>query len=193
MPTVNLSLPVLALLATVWGVFEKLADLQDEHAFRFFQNGRAHALARLVSGVVWGCALGLLLLYLPLASAMIGLGMLFSYIIRLRIDYFNHALATVLAIFFVLSRGEWQYGWLVSATVIFTLGGYVHDRIDNQFRTLHHALRWFFEYRLYIYLAGGAFSLTLWDVAPALLLTLHMGAYEVVRTLEKRTPTTHTA
>lgn len=175
-----------ALFAALWGASEKAADLHNEHNVRWFRG------ARTLFGVLWGGALGLLLTHRDPLVAELGLAMLLSYLLRGKIDYFNHRLAATISLF-ALSFRQWNLGytWLLIFLFAFSLFGAMHDALDNNdFRKRLHQLPLgtladtFLEYRMHIYLISLACSCFTKDILPGVVGCLHMASYELVRRFE---------
>jgi hypothetical protein len=89
----SLSLPIVfvGLLAVLYGVTMKLADLFNEHGLRWFSGDAA------VFGLLWGVFGGLLVLTNPVVANAL-LAQMACYVIRRLLDYWNHAIAAVMII-----------------------------------------------------------------------------------------------
>ena len=95
----NLSLLILISISLFFGASMKLADVFDEHGVKEYFYG-----AKILSGFVWGY-LGALLIWYDLYVGSAILAMILAYIVRMRIDYRNHAIgATLVILAFLLFR-----------------------------------------------------------------------------------------
>lgn len=96
-----LSFPLVLLCAVSYGATMKTADLLDEHGYKWFEGSTT------LFGMAWGISGALLMLSdIYLASAL--LAMVVGFILRMRIDYRNHAIAAgiMLTAFVVCCRLE---------------------------------------------------------------------------------------
>ena len=79
------------IIAAIYGVTMKLADLCDEHGLRVFRGDA------IVFGILWGI-FGSLLVLMDEHTANILLAMNLAFIVRGRLDYRNHQVAASLII-----------------------------------------------------------------------------------------------
>ena len=110
----SLSLPIafVVVLAVLYGVAMKLADLCNEHGLRWFRGDAA------IFGLLWGLFGGLLVLVNPVVANGL-LAQMLSYIIRRLLDYWNHAAAAMVIILTFLAT---QQPFLPAPFAIFFLG-----------------------------------------------------------------------
>jgi len=85
------SLPVILIFAVLYGITMKVADLLDEHGLKWFKG------SAILFGILWGI-FGALLVVSNVQVANVLLAMILAFIFRMRIDYRNHAIATVIII-----------------------------------------------------------------------------------------------
>ena len=78
--------------AILYGITMKIADLLDEHGMKSWFKG-----STIFFGILWGI-FGALLVVSNVYVANAILAVLLAYIFRMRIDYKNHAIATVIII-----------------------------------------------------------------------------------------------
>jgi hypothetical protein len=78
-------------VAALYGATMKLADLFDEHGMHWFAGDK------IVFGFLWGI-FGALLVLSRVDIANFILAMVLAFIVRMRIDYRNHAIATAIII-----------------------------------------------------------------------------------------------
>jgi len=94
-------LTYVAIFSILFGVTMKLADLTNEHGRKWFLGDS------IIFGFLWG-GFGSLLILTSNAVANIILAMVIALLIRMRIDYINHTIASVMIImsFVYFSRLE---------------------------------------------------------------------------------------
>ena len=93
----NGSYLAVSLFAILYGICMKIADLLDEHGMVWFKG------SKLYYGVLWG-GFGALLVLSNIAVANAILAMILAFLLRLRLDYRNHALAGVIIIIAFLAQ-----------------------------------------------------------------------------------------
>lgn len=75
----------------LFGLTMKIADLFDEHNMKWFKGDK------LVFGILWGF-FGLFLVLSRIDIANVTLAMVLAFLVRMRLDYRNHAIATAMII-----------------------------------------------------------------------------------------------
>ena len=85
------SFPIILIFAALFGITMKMADLLDEHGLKWFKGSAT------TFGILWGL-FGALLIASNVQIANVLLAMILAFIFRMRIDYKNHAIATVIII-----------------------------------------------------------------------------------------------
>jgi hypothetical protein len=86
---VHIPIAFVVVLAVLYGVTMKLADLCNEHGLRWFRGDAA------VFGLLWGVFGGLLVLANPVVANAI-LAQMLCYVLRGLLDYWNHRIAAVI-------------------------------------------------------------------------------------------------
>src|SRR3989338_1887819 len=117
----------LVLVAVLWGMTEKIADLLDEHGLKWFFG------ANILFGVLWGFFLSLLVISQNFVVASLAFARLLSYILRYRIDYLNHGIAAVTVLVAFAANNvqlAWTAFWYFFA--VFAIGGFIHDALDER-------------------------------------------------------------
>lgn len=99
MNTVTLPIVFVGLLALLYGITMKLADLFNEHGLRWFRGDAA------VFGLLWGIFGSLLVLTNPIVSNAL-VAQMACYVIRRLLDYWNHAVAATMIIVTFLATGQ---------------------------------------------------------------------------------------
>lgn len=121
------SLPMILLYAVLYGVTMKVADLLDEHGLKLFKG------SKIIFGILWGL-FGALLVVSDVQIANIVLAIILSFIIRLRIDYRNHAIATVIIIISFLLYSTFEPVPFFVFLIVFLIAGSLKDLIDDYYK-----------------------------------------------------------
>jgi len=113
MPEIWFSLPMILIYSALFGVTIKIADLLDEHGLKWFKG------SAIIFGIIWGVFGSLLVVSDSLVANTI-LAMVVAFIFRMRIDYRNHAIATVMIIstFLISSTFQLQTFFIFLGTFI---------------------------------------------------------------------------
>ncbi|MDO8660581.1 MAG: hypothetical protein Q7K43_01710, partial [Candidatus Woesearchaeota archaeon] len=133
------------LWACLYGVTMKIADLLDEHGLHWFKGDK------IVFGVLWGgfCSLAIITAP-PLGNAL--LADVLGFLVRMRIDYRNHAIATVMVIVSFIMFSTFQPVIFFSFLAVFVVLGCIGDEIVD----VHNRTDWvlkFFEFSWYYFAA----------------------------------------
>ena len=83
------SLHMILLYAVFYGITMKVADLFNEHEFKWFKH------ADVLFGSLWGI-FGALLVISNMIIGNVILAMIIAFLIRRRIDHINHAIAVII-------------------------------------------------------------------------------------------------
>jgi hypothetical protein len=150
-------------LSTVFGISMKIADLLDEHGMRLFP------CARIAFGLLWG-AFGALLVLSDVFVANAILAMVLAFLIRLRLDYRNHALAAVIIIVVFITRSSFLMGEFCLLWTCFSLFGMAKDYLGDVRKT-QDLVYWFMEIAPYNLITSFIYSFTTgrWLVFIAIL------------------------
>jgi len=142
-----LDLPFVILLnAFITGVLTKAADLFVEHGYK------SSNLTKILLGIGWGFFGSLVVIGSPLVGAFY-LAILLSWIIRYKLDYYNHGIGGALiliTIFFVQPTGMLVYLILFPTLVLFTFFGI----LSREYK-LKGKLSWFHKYNIYSFIYIG--------------------------------------
>ena len=115
------------LYAALYGFTMKVADLLDEHGLRLFKG------SALVFGALWGFFGALLVLTDPVIANIV-LAMNIAFILRLRLDYLNHALAASIIIVAFLLTASIQPVLFLAFYLAFIAFGSLKDVLDDVFK-----------------------------------------------------------
>jgi hypothetical protein len=158
---------VVILVSAFLGATMKIADLLDEHNFKWFKY------SNLLFGLFWGIS-GAYLITINQILATIWISVLFCFIIRYRLDYFNHGIAaaiwfiTMLYINYSLRDNLFPFIYFAS---LFTITGLMHDYFQYKNKNIKGIMKFFFiDFKLYWYLIALAYSLYSWDLYPILTI-----------------------
>jgi hypothetical protein len=113
------------LFAALYGATMKIADLFNEHGMKPWFPGSG-----LIFGILWG-VFGSLLILVDRQVATTLLAMILAFIIRMRIDYRNHALATVLMIITFSLKYTLDIVAFSIFFPIFLIFGTIKDYVDD--------------------------------------------------------------
>ncbi|MFA5967391.1 MAG: hypothetical protein WC805_02660 [Patescibacteria group bacterium] len=113
---------LLLLIAIGYGISMKIADLHNEHGFYWFSG------ADILFGIVWGIMGAALVMLGGPATANIMLAMNLAFLVRGRLDYLNHQIATTMIIITFLAVAKPEIGLLLTFYLVFVLFGSIKDR-----------------------------------------------------------------
>lgn len=120
----NIELFVIGLLSLLYGLAMKMADLHNEHGLKTFRG------APILFGLLWGLA-GLALILTDLMLANILFAMNIAFIIRLRLDYLNHVLASSIIIVGFLVFSQLNLIVFLPFYFFFLIFGGLKDLLDD--------------------------------------------------------------
>ena len=114
------------LYAILFGITMKIADLFNEHGLKEWFKG-----SRILFGFLWGI-FGALLVISNAHVANVILAMILAFILRFRIDYLNHGIATSMTLitFFLTSRFELSI--FIPFFLIFAIFGLTEDYLSEK-------------------------------------------------------------
>ena len=142
-----LELPVVVIFnAFITGILTKAADLFLEHGYK------SSNFIKILLGIGWGVFGSLVVIGNPLLAAFY-FAILLSWIIRYKLDYYNHGIGgalILLAVFYVQPSGFLVNLILIPTLVLFTLFGV----ISREYK-LKKNLSWFHGYNVYSFIYLG--------------------------------------
>lgn len=118
------SLPLILLYAALFGVTMKIADLFDEHEMRLFKGDA------ITFGFLWGF-FGILLILSRPDIANVTLAMILAFIVRMRIDYRNHAIATAMIIIAFMLKSTFDVTLFSIFFTTFVIFGGLRDYLGD--------------------------------------------------------------
>lgn len=121
------SLPIVLFYAAFYGVTMKIADLLDEHSLKWFEGDA------IIFGILWGI-FGVLLIVSNTQVANVLLAMILAFIFRMRINYRNHAIATVIIITAFLLKSTLQPLLFFAFFANFMIFGGIKDYLDDEIK-----------------------------------------------------------
>lgn len=120
-----LTLPYLIIYVALYGITMKIADLFNEHNMRSWFKG-----SNIIFGTLWGIFGGVLVLS-NIYVANVLLAMVVAFIFRMRIDYRNHAIATVIIITTFLLHSKFELSTFLLFLANFIIFGSAKDYFDD--------------------------------------------------------------
>ena len=112
--------PFILIYAALYGICMKLADLFDEHGMHWFK------FDALLFGFLWG-VFGSLLVLSGDNVANVVLAMNLAYMIRMRLDYRNHAIAAVMIIITFILKSSFNMVLFLIFFTVFLIFGSLRD------------------------------------------------------------------
>lgn len=116
---------MLLIYSACFGATMKVADLFDEHGMKSWFKGD-----HIVFGVLWGF-FGILLVLSRPDIASVVLAMILAFLVRMRIDYRNHAIATVMIIVAFIYKSIFNPTLFFLFFIIFTIFGGLRDYLGD--------------------------------------------------------------
>ena len=118
------SLPLILLYSALFGLTMKIADLFDEHKMRWFKGDA------LLFGFLWGI-FGILLVLSRADVANVTLAMILAFVVRMRIDYRDHAIATVMIIIAFIWKSTFDLAIFPIFFLTFLIFGWLRDYLGD--------------------------------------------------------------
>lgn len=142
-----LSLPAVILFnALITGILTKSVDLFNEHGYKTSNT------TKILLGIGWGVFGSLVVIGSPLVGAFY-LAILLSWIIRYKLDYYNHGIGGALiliTLFFVQPTGMLVNLILFPTLILFTFFGV----LSREYK-MKGKLSWFHKYNIYSFIYIG--------------------------------------
>ncbi len=158
---------IVVLVSAFLGATMKIADLLDEHNYRWFKY------SDLLFGLLWGIS-GAYLITINQILATIWISVLFCFIVRYRLDYLNHGIAA--GIWFIamlyINYSLWDnlIPFIYFAS-LFTITGLIHDYFQYKNQNIRGIMKFFFiDFKLYWYIIALGYSLYSWNIYPVLTI-----------------------
>lgn len=158
---------IVVLLSAVLGATMKIADLLDEHGYKWFKY------ADVVFGLLWGIA-GAYMIFLNPILATIWISVLFCFIVRYRLDYLNHGIAAAIwfvAMLYINYNLRDNLTPFIYFASLFTITGLIHDHFQYRNSNVTGFIKFLFvDFKLYWYLIALIYSLYSRDLYPILAI-----------------------
>lgn len=144
------SVPSIILYALLYGTTMKIADLLDEHGLKWFKG------SNIFFGFLWGI-FGALLVLSSNSIANIILAMNLAFIIRNRLDYVNHQIATSIIIMSFLFSSVFNPLLFLFFYAIFLIFGSLRDYAGDKVKkksflsSLYDNVMWYYPIPTLIY------------------------------------------
>lgn len=163
----------LVIYAIFYGITMKIADSVDEHGLRLFPGDR------LVFGILWGAFGSLLVLSRP-DIANIVLAMIMAYVVRLRLDYRNHAIAAAMIIITFLWKSTFELRLFLIFFSVFVIFGSIRDYLGDVRKKKDwlykvNEIAWYYAIPTAIYSAITGTWVVFW------VFTLYRFSYNIVK------------
>ncbi len=118
---------LILIFAALYGITMKIADLLDEHGLKWFKGSAT------IFGILWGL-FGALLVASNIQVANVLLAMILAFIFRMRIDYRNHAIATIIIIASFLLYSTFEPLTFFIFLANFVIFGSLKDVMDDVYK-----------------------------------------------------------
>jgi hypothetical protein len=123
------SLVLIIVYSGLFGLFAKIADLLNEHGLRWFRG------SAVLFGALWGIFFSMLILSDNLI-ANFWIAVLIHWILRRKIDYLNHGIATsIILLVFIWNIPNFTTDWLLllSVFIIYVIVGLLreYDKVEQ--------------------------------------------------------------
>jgi len=167
------SLGAVIALAILYGATMKIADLLDEHGLHWFRGDK------LLFGLLWGI-FGILLVASRADIANVILAMVLAYLIRMRLDYFNHVLASTMIIASFLFFAHFDRKIFTIFFLTFVIFGGIRDYVGN----VRQKNDWLFkviEPAWYYVIPPAIYALITDNWTIFIVLTAYRLAYNIVK------------
>lgn len=169
--TMNVVLLITA--SALFGISMKIADLLNEHGLKLFKG------SNILFGVLWGL-FGVMLLKVSDNIANMILAMVLAFILRMRIDYRNHAIATSIIICYFLSYCNFISTTFYYFFLIFVIFGSIKDILDDYLKS-KSILKNFFETGWYYPIASLLHSVYCKNYEGFIVLTSYILFYDLIK------------
>lgn len=116
---------ILLISAALYAMTMKVADLLNEHGLKWFSG------SNILFGVLWG-VFGAILVLFDVYIANIVLAMNIAFIVRMRLDYINHSIASSIIIIVFLWKSQLVFSLFFIFYLIFVTFGGIKDIIGDK-------------------------------------------------------------
>lgn len=169
-------IPILIIFAFLYGVSMKIADLLNEHGLKWFK------FSDIIFGLLWGTFGAIIIYYSDPITGSLVLAMNLAFLVRGRLDFINHQLATFIVIFTAIFVGQIEFSTLVLFTMIFWFFGWLKDQMDVKLkRFANHWLGRANESMLYYPIPTLILGIISSHFTPFIIFTMYTVAYNATK------------
>jgi len=118
------SLSMILIYSALFGITMKFADLLDEHGLKLFKGDK------ILFGFIWGF-FGALLVLSRADIANVTLAMILAFLIRMRLDYRNHVIASTIIIITFIWKSIFNVKLFFIFFFIFVIFGLLRDYLGD--------------------------------------------------------------
>lgn len=119
------TLPALIVYSILYGLTMKVADLLNEHGLKWFKY------SDVLFGILWGLFGLLIVCFGDAVSVSVMVAMNMAFLIRNRLDYINHQIASTIIILGGFIVGNVLIPELLIFYFTFLIFGYIKDYVDD--------------------------------------------------------------
>ena len=169
---INLFSPLLIVIyAVLFGITMKIADLLDEHGLKWFKG------STILFGFFWG-GFGALIILSNNILANIYLAIILAFVLRYRIDFLNHGIATTIMFLTFLSTQTINWNIFLIFFISFATFGLIHDYLENK-KFKENILKKLSDLRTQYYLIPLIYSIITGTWIVFFTVSLNMLSYEI--------------
>jgi len=161
------------LLAICYGITMKIADLLNEHGLKWFKG------SALIFGILWGL-FGAALVLTDTAVAIVILAMNLAFLVRNRLDYFNHQVAATIIIVSYLLTQTFMPMLFGIFFAIFAIFGSLKDYVDDKLRK-KGPIMWITESGWYYPIPGLIYSIMTNNWSVFVMTFFYVLSYNIVK------------
>lgn len=172
-------LPLALIYAALYGVTMKVADLLDEHGLKWFKG------SALLFGLLWG-GFGALLILSDNIIANIIVAMNIAFIIRNRLDYLNHQVASSIIIIAFLFSATFEPMVFIIFYAIFLTFGTSKDYVDDVLKKENGLLVMLNDAMLYYPIPAFIYCLMYGNWIVFYVFTIYTGYYDLTKYFAKK-------
>lgn len=139
MEFLNIESIYLIVATIIFGITIKLADAHDEHGMKSFP------WAAMIYGVLWWISWAYIISFSSEMQALY-LSIIFYWIYKFKIDYPNHAIWTIIMLFWAFMF-KWQFLYLETFLLLWSYISFDYFKRLNKNKLKNNFLTWFFKYK----------------------------------------------
>ena len=167
---------ILSLLSIIYGATMKIADLLNEHGLRLFKY------ANLLFGLLWGLSGLILSLQAGSIIASVVLAMNVAFIVRGRLDYLNHQIASSIIILGIIMFIKVAIIELIVFYLIFLIFGFIKDYLGDTLQKKNKLSEMMLYYPISTFIYSVIFGY--WELF--IVFTVYMISYNFVKLVARK-------